>query len=73
MFFQLLNAVGEVRKAVQVNPELPPLPDINSLNLGKSRPLTPPYTFLGVVSENTKNISIISQTVDITFVIRKFT
>ncbi|XP_015836446.1 vinculin isoform X10 [Tribolium castaneum] len=29
----LLNAVGEVRKAVQINPELPPLPDINSLNL----------------------------------------
>ncbi|XP_044260496.1 vinculin isoform X7 [Tribolium madens] len=29
----LLNAVGDVRKAVQINPELPPLPDINSLNL----------------------------------------
>lgn len=34
LIFQLLNAVGEVRKAIQVNPELPPLPDINSLNLG---------------------------------------
>lgn len=33
--FQLLNAVGQVRQAVQVNPELPPLPDIHSLNLGK--------------------------------------
>lgn len=32
---KLLNAVGQVRKAVQVNPELPPLPDINSLNLGE--------------------------------------
>ncbi|XP_056639647.1 vinculin isoform X9 [Diorhabda sublineata] len=29
----LLNAVGQVRQAVQVNPDLPPLPDINSLNL----------------------------------------
>lgn len=29
----LLNAVGQVRKAVQVNPELPPLPDMNALNL----------------------------------------
>ncbi|KAJ8980405.1 hypothetical protein NQ317_009400 [Molorchus minor] len=29
----LLNAVGQVRQAVQVNPELPPLPDIHSLNL----------------------------------------
>ncbi|CAG9833256.1 unnamed protein product [Diabrotica balteata] len=29
----LLNAVGEVRQAVQINPDLPPLPDINSLNL----------------------------------------
>ncbi|KAJ8956385.1 hypothetical protein NQ318_015123 [Aromia moschata] len=29
----LLNAVGQVRQAVQVNPELPPLPDINTLNL----------------------------------------
>lgn len=32
---QLLNAVGKVRQAVQIHPELPPLPDINSLNLGK--------------------------------------
>ncbi|XP_050511638.1 vinculin isoform X2 [Diabrotica virgifera virgifera] len=29
----LLNAVGEVRQAVQINPDLPPLPDFNSLNL----------------------------------------
>ncbi|XP_044764026.1 vinculin isoform X3 [Coccinella septempunctata] len=29
----LLNAVGDVRKAVQINPELPPLPDMNSLHL----------------------------------------
>ncbi|KAK9886524.1 hypothetical protein WA026_016801, partial [Henosepilachna vigintioctopunctata] len=29
----LLSAVGDVRKAVQVDPELPPLPDINSLHL----------------------------------------
>lgn len=29
----LLNAVGDVRKAVQVNPDLPPLPDINSLHI----------------------------------------
>ncbi|XP_015836445.1 vinculin isoform X9 [Tribolium castaneum] len=35
----LLNAVGEVRKAVQINPELPPLPDINSLNLGDNSDL----------------------------------
>lgn len=35
LIFQLLNAVGQVRKAVQINPELPPLPDINSLNLGE--------------------------------------
>lgn len=33
--FQLLNAVGQVRQAVQIKPELPPLPDINSLDLGK--------------------------------------
>lgn len=32
---KLLNAVGNIRQAVQINPELPPLPDINSLNLGK--------------------------------------
>ncbi|XP_044260495.1 vinculin isoform X6 [Tribolium madens] len=35
----LLNAVGDVRKAVQINPELPPLPDINSLNLGDNSDL----------------------------------
>ncbi|CAH0548928.1 unnamed protein product [Brassicogethes aeneus] len=29
----LLNAVGQVRKAVQVNPDLPPLPDFNNLHL----------------------------------------
>ncbi|CAH1131837.1 unnamed protein product [Ceutorhynchus assimilis] len=29
----LLNAVGQVRNAVQVNPELPPLPDINNLHI----------------------------------------
>jgi hypothetical protein len=29
----LLNAVGDVRTAVQINPELPPLPDVNNLNL----------------------------------------
>nr|XP_023029953.1 vinculin isoform X3 [Leptinotarsa decemlineata] len=29
----LLNAVGQVRQAVQIHPELPPLPDINSLSL----------------------------------------
>ncbi|XP_060534297.1 vinculin isoform X4 [Cylas formicarius] len=29
----LLNAVGHVRNAVQVNPELPPLPDMNDLHL----------------------------------------
>jgi hypothetical protein len=34
-FFQLLNAVGDVRTAVQINPELPPLPDVNNLNLGQ--------------------------------------
>ncbi|XP_030749065.1 vinculin isoform X4 [Sitophilus oryzae] len=33
----LLNAVGQVRGAVQVNPELPPLPDINTLNLEPPR------------------------------------
>ncbi|KYB26979.1 Vinculin-like Protein [Tribolium castaneum] len=37
----LLNAVGEVRKAVQINPELPPLPDINSLNLDMAPPRPP--------------------------------
>ncbi|CAG9854434.1 unnamed protein product [Phyllotreta striolata] len=37
----LLNAVGNVRQAVQVNPELPPLPDINSLNLGEPLRNTP--------------------------------
>ncbi|ENN77621.1 hypothetical protein D910_07599 [Dendroctonus ponderosae] len=30
----LLNAVGQVRGAVQVSPELPPLPDINNLHIG---------------------------------------
>ncbi|XP_019871844.2 vinculin isoform X3 [Aethina tumida] len=29
----LLNAVGQVRKAVTVNPDLPPLPDLNNLHL----------------------------------------
>ncbi|XP_019759234.1 vinculin isoform X1 [Dendroctonus ponderosae] len=29
----LLNAVGQVRGAVQVSPELPPLPDINNLHI----------------------------------------
>ncbi|XP_076254676.1 vinculin isoform X3 [Rhynchophorus ferrugineus] len=33
----LVNAVGQVRNAVQVNPELPPLPDINTLNLEPTR------------------------------------
>ncbi|XP_044260497.1 vinculin isoform X8 [Tribolium madens] len=37
----LLNAVGDVRKAVQINPELPPLPDINSLNLDMAPPRPP--------------------------------
>lgn len=40
----LLNAVGQVRKAVQVNPELPPLPDMNALNLDQAPPRPPlPY------------------------------
>ncbi|XP_056639648.1 vinculin isoform X10 [Diorhabda sublineata] len=40
----LLNAVGQVRQAVQVNPDLPPLPDINSLNLDQAPPRPPlPY------------------------------
>lgn len=33
---KLLNAVGQVRNAVHVSPEHPPLPDFNTLNLGKS-------------------------------------
>ncbi|XP_030749067.1 vinculin isoform X6 [Sitophilus oryzae] len=37
----LLNAVGQVRGAVQVNPELPPLPDINTLNLEQAPPRPP--------------------------------
>ncbi|XP_063923677.1 vinculin isoform X5 [Zophobas morio] len=37
----LLNAVGDVRKAVQINPDLPPLPDINSLNLEMAPPRPP--------------------------------
>lgn len=31
--FQLLKAVGEVRQAVTVTPEVPPPPDMSSLNL----------------------------------------
>ncbi|XP_044764027.1 vinculin isoform X4 [Coccinella septempunctata] len=37
----LLNAVGDVRKAVQINPELPPLPDMNSLHLDEAPPRPP--------------------------------
>ncbi|XP_076254679.1 vinculin isoform X5 [Rhynchophorus ferrugineus] len=37
----LVNAVGQVRNAVQVNPELPPLPDINTLNLDQAPPRPP--------------------------------
>ncbi|XP_057657265.1 vinculin isoform X7 [Diorhabda carinulata] len=43
----LLNAVGQVRQAVQVNPDLPPLPDINSLNLDQAPP-RPPLPYEGV-------------------------
>ncbi|XP_066153987.1 vinculin isoform X10 [Euwallacea fornicatus] len=32
----LLNAVGQVRNAVSVSPELPPLPDINNLHIGNN-------------------------------------
>ncbi|XP_015836439.1 vinculin isoform X2 [Tribolium castaneum] len=47
----LLNAVGEVRKAVQINPELPPLPDINSLNLEPA----PNSLFIEKVGEPLRN------------------
>ncbi|XP_019759237.1 vinculin isoform X4 [Dendroctonus ponderosae] len=40
----LLNAVGQVRGAVQVSPELPPLPDINNLHIEQAPPRPPlPY------------------------------
>ncbi|XP_072393720.1 vinculin [Diabrotica undecimpunctata] len=48
----LLNAVGEVRQAVQINPDLPPLPDINSLNLET----TPNRYFIDKVGEPLRNI-----------------
>ncbi|XP_044260498.1 vinculin isoform X9 [Tribolium madens] len=47
----LLNAVGDVRKAVQINPELPPLPDINSLNLEPA----PNSLFIDKVGEPLRN------------------
>ncbi|XP_045466394.1 vinculin isoform X3 [Harmonia axyridis] len=37
----LLNAVEVVRKAVLINPELPPLPDMNSLHLDEAPPRPP--------------------------------
>ncbi|XP_019871849.2 vinculin isoform X8 [Aethina tumida] len=37
----LLNAVGQVRKAVTVNPDLPPLPDLNNLHLDQAPPRPP--------------------------------
>lgn len=33
----LLNSVGLVRKAVQIDPEVPPMPDLNSLHLSKGK------------------------------------
>ncbi|XP_066153988.1 vinculin isoform X11 [Euwallacea fornicatus] len=40
----LLNAVGQVRNAVSVSPELPPLPDINNLHIERAPPRPPlPY------------------------------
>jgi len=33
LIFQLLKAVGEVRQAVTVTPEVPPPPDMSALNL----------------------------------------
>ncbi|KAJ3652884.1 hypothetical protein Zmor_018812 [Zophobas morio] len=47
----LLNAVGDVRKAVQINPDLPPLPDINSLNLEPA----PNSYFIDKVGEPLRN------------------
>ncbi|CAG9818715.1 unnamed protein product [Phaedon cochleariae] len=47
----LLNAVGQVRQAVQIHPELPPLPDINSLNLES----TPSNYFIDKVGEPLRN------------------
>ncbi|KAJ8953652.1 hypothetical protein NQ314_007259 [Rhamnusium bicolor] len=47
----LLNAVGQVRQAVQINPELPPLPDINTLNLET----TPSNYFVDKVGEPLRN------------------
>nr|XP_023029952.1 vinculin isoform X2 [Leptinotarsa decemlineata] len=47
----LLNAVGQVRQAVQIHPELPPLPDINSLSLES----TPSNYFIDKVGEPLRN------------------